>query len=184
MRRMTRIGISVLGIMAAAGCRTATKVTDVPRVDLDLGNGNRGYLVGTPPPAAAKMNTTRKMVWTDVELPTTFKPKPGTSPGTPNMFNEDVPAPPEGVTVVMPTGRAKAAPVHYDTYVVQKGDTLSTIAAKPEMYGKGSHWRRIYDANRNLLKSPDQIRTGMTLNIPRGGEHTHRAHNKGAVYTK
>ena len=186
MRRGMRIGISVLGVLAAAGCRTATKIAEVPRVDLELSSGNRGYLVGTPPPPSAEMNTTRKMMWTDVELPSTFQPKHGAAPAGPN--EPEAPGSVAEMTAAAPSGGTEAAPVHYDTYVVQKGDTLSTIAAKPEIYGKGSRWRRIYDANRELLKNPDQVRTGMTLNIPRGGERAerrhHRARNKGVVYTK
>ena len=51
MRRAARVLLGmVLGIAGMSGCRTATKVTQVPRVDLELPEGgNRGYLVGTPP---------------------------------------------------------------------------------------------------------------------------------------
>ena len=52
--------------------------------------------------------------------------------------------------------------------MVQKGDTLWSIPAKPEMYGKATHWRRLFDANRDLLKSPDRLKVGMTLQVPRG----------------
>lgn len=50
-------------------------------------------------------------------------------------------------------------------YVVQKGDTLWVIAKK--VYGKGSQWRRIYDANRDRLASPEaMLKLGMKLSIP------------------
>ncbi|MBI4342382.1 MAG: LysM peptidoglycan-binding domain-containing protein [Candidatus Omnitrophica bacterium] len=75
-------------------------------------------------------------------------------------------APPE--TELDEPGAPSGAPSHYDTYVVQKGDSLWSIAANPEIYGKASKWRRIFDANRDLLKSPDRVRAGMTLKIPRG----------------
>ena len=58
-------------------------------------------------------------------------------------------------------------PARYDTYVVKKGDSLWSIAAKPEVYGTATKWRRLYDANRDLLKSPERLRPGMTLKIPR-----------------
>jgi nucleoid-associated protein YgaU len=39
------------------------------------------------------------------------------------------------------------------TYTVAKGDTLSKIAK--QHYGDANTWRRIYDANRDILKDPD-----------------------------
>jgi len=49
-------------------------------------------------------------------------------------------------------------------YVVQKNDSLSDIAKK--LYGRATLYRRIFDANRAVLKSPDEIRQGMRLIIP------------------
>jgi nucleoid-associated protein YgaU len=76
-----------------------------------------------------------------------------------------------------PTGR-------YDTYVVQKGDSLWSIAAKPEIYGKATRWRRIFDANRDLLKSPDQLKAGMNLKIPREDGAEEEPADEGATFTK
>ena len=59
---------------------------------------------------------------------------------------------------------------HYDTHTVQKGESLWSIAAKPEIYGKATGWRRLFDANRDLFARPDRIRPGMVLKIPRSGE--------------
>ena len=50
------------------------------------------------------------------------------------------------------------------TYQVQAGDTLSKIAKQE--YGDANQWRRIYDANKDLLKDPDKIYPGQTLKIP------------------
>ncbi len=44
------------------------------------------------------------------------------------------------------------------------GGTLSGIAKL--FYGKSSQWRRIHEANRDLIPNPDVIRKGMTLTIP------------------
>ena len=60
-------------------------------------------------------------------------------------------------------------PEEYDTYVVEKGDSLWSIAAQADVYGKATLWRNIYEANRDRLKSPNSIKTGMELRIPRGG---------------
>jgi nucleoid-associated protein YgaU len=49
-------------------------------------------------------------------------------------------------------------------YEVRAEDTLSRIAAK--VYGDASAWRRIFDANRDVLNGPDELRLGMRLIIP------------------
>ena len=46
-------------------------------------------------------------------------------------------------------------------YVVQRGDSLWRIAAK--VYGSGSQWRLIYEANRNVLRGPGVIYAGGRL---------------------
>jgi nucleoid-associated protein YgaU len=54
------------------------------------------------------------------------------------------------------------------TYMVEKGDTLSGISKK--VYGKASQWNRIFEANRDLLDDPDKIYPGQVLKIPTIGE--------------
>lgn len=49
-------------------------------------------------------------------------------------------------------------------YRVERGDTLSRIAVK--MYNDSSQWNRIYEANRNILSSPESLREGQMLKIP------------------
>jgi nucleoid-associated protein YgaU len=49
-------------------------------------------------------------------------------------------------------------------YMVRSDDTLSRISAK--VYGDASVWRRIYEANRDVLATPDELAPGMTLVIP------------------
>ena len=50
------------------------------------------------------------------------------------------------------------------TYTVVKGDSLSKIAKRE--YGDANKWRRIYEANRDLIKDPDLIYPGQLLNVP------------------
>ena len=50
------------------------------------------------------------------------------------------------------------------TYVVQKGDTLSHIAQ--HHYGKASHWHAIFEANRDQIDNPDLIHPGQVLRLP------------------
>ncbi len=49
-------------------------------------------------------------------------------------------------------------------YVVQKGDSLSKIAK--EHYGDPMKYPQIFEANRPMLKDPNEIYPGQTLRIP------------------
>ena len=54
-------------------------------------------------------------------------------------------------------------------YVVQQGDTLADIAKKfygPEEGNRRANVKRIFEANRKVLKSPDRIYVGHELAIP------------------
>ena len=50
------------------------------------------------------------------------------------------------------------------TYTVQAGDTLRKISTK--MYGSSAQFKKIYDANRDQLKTPSSVAPGMVLQIP------------------
>ena len=54
------------------------------------------------------------------------------------------------------------------TYTVQAGDTLSAIAKR--FYGHANEYMAIFNANKDQLKDPDQIKPGQVLKIP---QHTH-----------
>lgn len=53
----------------------------------------------------------------------------------------------------------------FEEYKVQFGDTLSGIAER--FLGAQSRYREIYEANRDRMKSPDQLKVGSSLRIPR-----------------
>lgn len=75
----------------------------------------------------------------------------------------------EGVSVLVP-GQTILVPVRDDAgptareHVVADGESLWIISR--EFYGKGSRWAEIYEANRDVLASPDAVRAGMVLRIP------------------
>lgn len=62
---------------------------------------------------------------------------------------------------VPPTAEAHA-------YIVKPGDSLNGLALK--LYGKASLWSTIFEANRDILDTPNQMRPGMVLKIPSGFE--------------
>jgi len=53
---------------------------------------------------------------------------------------------------------------HGDLYTVEEGDSLWVISKK--VYGVGASWETIYQANRDVLESPDDLDVGMKLRIP------------------
>ena len=72
------------------------------------------------------------------------------------------------ITVAAPAAPAAAAapapqpPSKF--YEVKSGDTLSKIAK--QFYGDASRYSAIFEANRPMLKDPDEIYPGQTLRIP------------------
>jgi nucleoid-associated protein YgaU len=56
-------------------------------------------------------------------------------------------------------GKSKAR-----TYVVQPGDSLSSISRK--FYQSSSRWKDILDANQNQLSNPDELKAGQTIILP------------------
>src|SRR3989338_145185 len=81
------VTLMVVLVAVCAGCRTATRVIDEGRVDIDLPEGgNRGYLIGSAPPWEGPTSTVRKMVEMEIETPPLGMP--------PNPPEQDrVPAP-------------------------------------------------------------------------------------------
>jgi nucleoid-associated protein YgaU len=49
-------------------------------------------------------------------------------------------------------------------YEVVAGDSLSKIAKRE--YGNASEWKRIFEANKDIIKNPDLIYPGQKLKIP------------------
>ena len=51
-----------------------------------------------------------------------------------------------------------------ESYTVKAGDTLSEIAKK--VYGDAAKYNDIYEANKDILASADDIKIGQELKIP------------------
>lgn len=181
MQQVIRVLLcGMLGGMLIAGCRTASRVIEVPRVDLEVSGGNRGYLIGTPPTISENQSSTRAMAEMEFEIPSFSRP--GSRPVRPVSLGEV--APPETDLSESGATPAGTSPQVYDTYVVHKGDTLWSIAANPQVFGDASRWRLLFEANRDLLKSPDRLRPGMTLKIPRGSSPSQSNEAQDRGFTK
>lgn len=59
---------------------------------------------------------------------------------------------------------APASAAVAQTYSVKSGDTLSKIAK--QFYGDAGQYMKIFEANKDKLKDPDQIQVGQELKIP------------------
>lgn len=86
---------------------------------------------------------------------------------TPVAVAAVVPAP-QMLTMTNPDQQQVQQPVQQPAttreYVVQKGDTLGSISARE--LGTAKKWESIYEANRDRLKSPSDLKIGKPLRIP------------------
>jgi len=57
-----------------------------------------------------------------------------------------------------------STPGSFKIYTIVSGDTLSKIA-KREL-GNANAWRKIFDANKDVIKDPDKIYPGQKIKIP------------------
>lgn len=82
---------------------------------------------------------------------------------------EEQPAPVEDLQEVAIGGEAavpesSAVTETTQTYTVQAGDTLSKISKA--YYGDSNEYMKIFEANRDVLSDPDEIKAGQELVIP------------------
>lgn len=71
----------------------------------------------------------------------------------------------ESNTTPKPPPQPMAMPANSMHYTVAAGDTLWSIAARPEIYGNASYWPLIYAANRDKINDADLIHKGQVLII-------------------
>ncbi len=170
------VAVTLAAVVLSAGCaHVSTKIVDKPRVDQET-SGNAGYLKGSGS-GSSEHKGTRQMVQTDVELPTLAELNPWRKKTAVSSV-ETMPAPvapaqnwntrkpvEDDMSMEMPEKPAPSIRATKVTiYTVQKGDTLEKIASK--VYGKSSKWKKIYDANRDTLSSPNRVYVGQKLKIP------------------
>jgi len=70
----------------------------------------------------------------------------------------------EAARATMTAGASVSGSQSQRRYTVKPGDTLSKISR--EFYGDANQFRKIFNANRNILVDPDTIKPGLELVIP------------------
>lgn len=162
-----------------------TSVSEKPRVDQEI-SGNRGFISGKPSsPVKAPTFTKRKVYQVEVEIPELLPRKKTTSVkkessaqqpkkdqdmrgnkgylfGGPKEETIEQPIITEVITQELESKPPAATEAR--TYQVQKDDTLQKISRN--FYGTTKNWPLLYQANRDKLKSPDEIKPGQILIIP------------------
>lgn len=132
---------------AAAGCANAGQAGPADRVKSDAGVRAAGLSADSP--------------WRSSPRKAGIPAKPGVNPLSVEAGREisgNAQSPP---SVVLDQALVSTSM----TYCVQAGDTLSLIAAK--VYNNPRKWRLIFDANSNTLSSPERLKSGQVLILPR-----------------
>lgn len=188
MKGKILILVGLVCVIALSGCVTA-KVVERERVDQQV-SGNQGYLTGsTSSTSTQPAPTTRQFIKVDIELPPYEKKEEGALdkeiygnegylagesdpqaskpkaifPSRSRLSQEEQ----EEIEEYLPeeTEVMETQPA-LKTYAVKKNDSLWKIAQRPDIYGNGNKWKKIYDANKDKIKNPNRLRPGIILIIP------------------
>jgi nucleoid-associated protein YgaU len=182
--------IVLLALSTGCGLRAQTYVMDKPRVGIEKGSGNAGYLSGTPvfvepekrtrkvyvleitkaiPESEAKKieQETSMVTQTAVEIPAAAPAASASAPsehGSNKIVIPKIEEESASSATPMTAEKAIEGPKGTTTYTVQKDDTLQKIAKK--YYGTYSAWLKIYNANKEKIKNPNFVRPGTVLTLP------------------
>ncbi len=85
-------------------------------------------------------------------------PPPAPAPAAP------APVPEVEPEVVEPVRAVARAPVRGRRYTIREKDSLTVLSRR--FYGSAQHWRRIFDANRGVIRDPDLLVVGKEIVIP------------------
>ena len=183
LKRLTVI-IFVL-LIFASGCSTSGLsvrgyLQETERVDLQM-DGNSGYIMGTPQVKEVE-NKTREVFVIEVtksvsSLPDKYYGIEKVEHTTEKIYrsasSQEVQKAPDIVPeIALPSftdesftiDEGTSDPGQIETYTVRKEDNLQKISKK--FYGSFRKWPKIYEANKDVLKTPDVVNEGTVLKIP------------------
>ncbi len=165
MNKVKLAGICVLtSSLALSGCVARTYNLTRDRIDQDISatSGNRGYIMGTAPAEPAERKTTRTTRVFEIELGLA-KPSQAKCPTIIPMTSGA-----EEPVITQEAQTENTLDQNFESYTVGKNDTLQKISKK--FYGTTKKWPKIYEANKDVLRSPDKLYAGQTLKIPSSPE--------------
>ncbi|MCA9067282.1 MAG: LysM peptidoglycan-binding domain-containing protein [Planctomycetaceae bacterium] len=126
--------------------------TDTPKTNINVGNPFGGPTVPSQPDSKLPGNE----AWTAVpDNPTPSSPTPAQPQPPSNLVQQEQPQTP-------PVTQNLDTPPTF--YKIKQGDTLSVLAETH--LGTSRRYMEIYQANRDKLRNPDDIKVGMTIRIP------------------
>ena len=167
MQKDLRIGLVVgLGLVAGAVAWVATRPSMSPEARM----GQQQQTAPVEQPGPVEEPNERPLVSVIARSPEVNLPPPG--PAVPAASPVETP-PQETVAVAeKPAEGVVDSTVHEQTekietqrfHIVRRGDTLSKISVT--YYGSAVQWRKIFEANKGTLPSPDKLTPGQKLIIP------------------
>jgi LysM repeat protein len=165
------VSIGLITVLSAftlmqSGCVVRTYQVTKERTDQDLGGGNRGLMQGKNLDGSLKeRKLTRTLQAIEIEMHPLIKFKK--SPRQKKIQQSE----PEAGKEALESGlgpqaqnSGAAAQMRLQPYTVQKGDTLQKISQK--FFGTSKKWMGIYEANKDVLKSPNKVFPGQEIQIP------------------
>ncbi len=166
---MKKIYLLLLGsIFVLSGCVARTYPLTRDRIDQELSDGNRGYLMGKHSGEEKTRKETREVRVFEIEIGSPYKAKnKGIVTSAPAAPESEQASFEPNDAFMSPAQETEPASGNFRKYTVEKNDTLQKISQK--FYGTTKRWNKIYEANRDTLKTPDRVYPGKVLNIPEEG---------------
>ncbi len=179
---LQRIFLGII-VLALAGCGVSAKsyVQVKERLDQEPA-GNAGYFMGGPKEGTAQTERrkTRRVYVMEFSKENAIQDEDTTTASTTTRTVETyTPPPPEPEPaprrrIELPSfddadSRASepskpSGPTSAVEYTIEKNDTMQKIAKK--FYDSYSKWPKIYEANKDRIPDPNNIKPGITITIP------------------
>ncbi len=160
--------IVLSGVFLLSGCVVRSYQVTRDRIDQDLSSGNRGYLMGakpaTPSDEDRTLTRTTKVVEVELRSPFAFFKKKHAKSAAPKTDDTMVEGNKGYVNEPMMEEEESASSETFESYTVQKADTLQKISQK--YFGTTKKWVKIFNANKDKLSAPDKIYPGQVIRIP------------------
>ncbi len=191
MAKMFYSIVAVLGVLSIAGCgiKAQNYVQIRDRADIQATGGNAGVLMGTANYQEPEKKTRKvyvleltkpvpesevKKIEQEVSTKVTQESQASeshSSRGIDPLPQDIVQRQETSLSVADEDNSAKttvteeqAGPTSPVNYVVQKDDTLQKISKK--FYNSYSKWTKIYEANKDKIKDPNFLKSGVEIVIP------------------